>query len=129
MRVEPHHLYDANVFYPERGTLAYSDATLLEGVIAAPMIWVGLSPVLVYNLLLLGGIAASGVGMFVLVRYLTRNAGAAFASAAVFTLLPYRIEHDMHLELQWTMWMPLAYWAVHRAVDEGTWRMGRSPAS
>ena len=22
----------------------------------------------------------------------------------------------MHLELQWTMWMPLTFWAVHRAV-------------
>ena len=62
------HLFDANIFHPETGTLAYSDATLLQGLIGAPLLWVGVSPVLVYNLLLLTGIAGSGVGMFVLAR-------------------------------------------------------------
>ena len=124
LRTDPHHLYDANIFYPERNTLAYSDAMLLEGAIGAPFIWAGVSPVLVYNILLLAGIVSSGVGVFVLVRYLTKNAGAALVSAAIFTLMPYRIEHFMHLELQWAMWMPLAYWALHRAVAEGSRRMG-----
>ena len=60
----------------------------------------------------------------VLVRHLTGNPSAALVSAAVFTLVPYRIEHYMHLELQWTMWMPLAFWAVHRATSERSWRFG-----
>ena len=124
LRTDPRHLYDANMFYPEPRTLAYSDATLLEGVVAAPFIWAGLPPLLVYNVLLLGGIAASGIGMFVLVRHLTGNPSAALVSSAVFTLVPYRIEHIMHLELQWTMWMPLALWAVHRATAERSWRFG-----
>ena len=34
-------LFDANIFYPATGTLAYSDATLFEGVLAAPLIWAG----------------------------------------------------------------------------------------
>ena len=87
---------------------------LLEGAIGAPFIWAGVSPVLVYNILLLAGIVSSGVGVFVLVRYLTKNAGAALVSAAIFTLMPYRIEHFMHLELQWAMWMPLALGAAPR---------------
>src|SRR5262249_24366629 len=69
LRVDPSRLFDANIFYPEPRTLAYSDATLLEGALAAPFLWAGLSPVLIYNLLLLGAIAASGLGMFVLVRH------------------------------------------------------------
>jgi hypothetical protein len=124
LRVDPHHLYDTNIFYPDLNTLAYSDATLLEGAIGAPFIWAGVSPILVYNLLLLAGIASSGVGMFVLVRYLTKNSGAALVSAAIFTLVPYRVEHYMHLELQWTVWMPLAFWALHRAIAEGSRRLG-----
>src|SRR6185295_12012541 len=40
------------------------------------------------------------------------------------TLAPYRIEHFSHLELQWTVWMPLTLWAVHRTFDEGTRRSG-----
>jgi hypothetical protein len=124
LRTDPRHLFDANIFYPETRTLAYSDATLLEGAIAAPMLWAGVAPILVYNLLLLGGIAASGFGMFVLARYLTGSSGAALVSAVVFMLAPYRLEHYMHLELQWSMWIPLAFWAVHRAVDEASWKFG-----
>ena len=124
LRVDPAHLFDANIFYPERRTLAYSDAMLLEGIVAAPLLWSGLSPVLVYNIMLLGGIALSGVAMFVLARHLTGDTGAALVSAAIFTLAPYRVEHYMHLELQWTMWMPLAFWAAHRAVRERSWRWG-----
>jgi hypothetical protein len=110
-------LFDANIFYPHARTLAYSDAMLLEGMIAAPLLWAHLNPVLVYNLMFLGAIVASGAAMFVLVRDLTADIGAALVGAAIFTLAPYRIEHYIHLELQWTMWMPLALWALHRMFD------------
>jgi hypothetical protein len=118
------HLFDGNIFYPNTGTLAYSDATLLEGLLATPWLAAHVNPILVYNVLLLAGIVSSGVGMFVLVRYLTSNIDAALVSAAIFTLAPYRIEHYMHLELQWTVWMPLALWAVHRVFDTGSARFG-----
>jgi hypothetical protein len=121
---DPRHLFDANIFHPHPRTLAYSDATLLEGLVAAPLLWAGTPPVAVYNLLLLGGIFASGLGMFVLARHLTDSAGAALSAAAVFMMVPYRIEHYGHLELQWAMWIPLAFWAVHRTVDEQSWRAG-----
>jgi hypothetical protein len=118
------HLFDGNIFHPHPRTLAFSDATLLEGLLAAPWLWAGANPVLVYNLLLLIGIVTSGVGMFVLVRSLTGNGRAALVSAAIFTLVPYRIEHVMHLELQWTAWMPLTLWAVHRAFNDASLRFG-----
>ena len=109
------HLFDGNIFYPHARTLAYSDATLIQGFLAAPWLGTGANPVLVYNILLLAGIASSGVGMFVLARHLTGSPDAALVSAVVFTLVPYRVEHFMHLELQWTIWMPLALWAVHES--------------
>jgi hypothetical protein len=42
----------------------------------------------------------------------------------VFAFAPYRFEHIMHMELQWTMWMPWAFLALHRALDTGRWRDG-----
>src|SRR5207302_1060757 len=118
------HLFDGNIFYPHARTLAYSDATLLQGALAAPWLLARVNPVLVYNLLLLLGIVSSGLGMFVLVKHLTGNVDAALVSAAIFTLVPYRVEHFMHLELQWTVWMPLALWAVHRLFETGSIRDG-----
>ena len=62
--------------------------------------------------------------MFVLAKYLTSSADAALVAATLFTLAPYRIEHFMHLELQWTAWMPLTFWAVHRTFEGGSIRHG-----
>jgi hypothetical protein len=121
---DPRHLFDANIFYPHLRTLAYSDAVLFEGLLAAPLLWAGVNRVLVYNLIFHAGIISSGAGMFVLVRYLTGDVSAALVSAVVFTLAPYRIEHFIHLELQWTVWMPLTLWALHRTLDEGTFKFG-----
>jgi hypothetical protein len=118
------HLFDGNIFHPHVRTLAYSDATLVEGFLAAPFLWAHANPVLVYNVLLLLGIVSSGIGMFVLVRHLTGNPDAALVSAAIFTLVPYRVEHFMHLELQWTVWMPLTLWAVHRIFEKASLRLG-----
>jgi len=117
LRTDPGHLFDGNIFFPELRTLAYSDATMLQGLLATPFLWGGASQVLVYNILLTIGLLTSGLGMFVLTRYLTRNDDAALVAAAVFTLMPYRIEHLMHLELEWMLWMPLAFWTLHRAFD------------
>ena len=124
LATDPAHLFDANIFYPHLRTLAYSDAMLFEGLIAAPLLWARLNPVLVYNLMFFAAIISSGAGMFVLVRYLTGDIRAALVSAVVFTLAPYRIEHLIHLELQWTVWMPLTLWALHRTFDEGRFDLG-----
>jgi len=122
--LDPQHVFDANIFHPHLRTLAYSDAMLFESLLAAPWLWAQVNPILVYNVLLLAAIVSSGMGMFVLVRHLTGDPDAALVSAVIFTLLPYRIEHFMHLELQWTVWMPLAFWAVHRAIEERSVRFG-----
>jgi hypothetical protein len=117
-------LFDANIFYPERGTLALSDAMLVEGVAGAPLSWAGMGPVLEHNLLLLGAIALSGAAMFALARYLTGSRAAGILAGIVFAFAPYRFEHIMHMELQWTMWMPLAFLALHKTLDTGSWKYG-----
>ena len=38
---DPWHLFDSNIFYPERDTLAYSDHLLVQAVMAAPAAVVG----------------------------------------------------------------------------------------
>ena len=124
LKTAPSQVFNANIFYPAKDTLAFSDATLLEGVLATPLLWLGAPPVLVYNVLLLAGFIGSGVAMFVLARHLTGSLLPALVAAAVFTMLPYRIEHVMHLELQWTMFVPLTWWALHRLVEHGSWRWG-----
>lgn len=115
-------LFDANIFHPAKGTLAYSDATLLQGVLAAPLFWAGVAPSLIYNLLLHAGFVLSGAAIFVLARHLTISIPASLIAVVVFVMLPYRVEHLMHLELQWAAFIPLTFWAVHRTAESGRWR-------
>src|SRR5262249_34758713 len=117
-------LFDANIFFPETGTFALSDAMLVQGVVGAPLVWLRLAPVLVHNLLLLGAMALSGAATFALVFYLTRSRGGALLAGMVFAFAPYRFEHIMHMELQWAIWMPLAFLAMHRTLDTGSWKYG-----
>lgn len=120
----PGHIFDANIFYPERRTLAYSEALLVPGVLSAPIIWLGGGPVLAYNLLFLSGFVFSGVGTFLLVRLLTGRTDAAILSGIFFAFQPYRIDHYPHLQMQMTQFMPLALWALHRAIASGRVRDG-----
>ena len=124
LSTSPLDLFNGNQFYPEEGVLAYSDAMLVEGLIASPMLWAGLPPVLVHNLLLLGAIVASAVGMFVLARHLSGSTGAAVVGAIVFAFAPYRFDHYMHMELQWTIWSPWAFWSLQRTIESGRIRFG-----
>jgi hypothetical protein len=120
----PRALFDANIFYPERLTFTYSDSLIVPALMAAPPLWLGVHPVVVYNVLLLAGFVLSGVTTFLLVRALTGRVDAAIVSGAIFALYPYRYEHYSHLELQMTMWMPLALWSLHRTIAHGRLRDG-----
>ena len=116
----PAHLFDANIFHPTRGTLAFSDAMLLVSALGAPAIWLGVNAPLVHNMLIGAALISSMWFAFLLVRDLTRSAGAAWIAAIIFGFAPFRVAHFGHLELQWVMFMPLALWLLHRFVTTPT---------
>lgn len=114
-------LTDANIFHPELRTLAYTDAVLLQGFIATPFIRAGASPVLVYNLIILGSILCSGLAMYVLARRLTGSPAGALVAGTIFAFVTFRFDHYHHLELQATVFMPLALWFLDRACERQRW--------
>lgn len=114
------HLFDANIFYPERNTLAFSDAMLLPGLLGAPFIWAGVHPVVVHNALLIASFVSAGCGAALLVRHFTPRAGAQLVAGAIFAFAPYRISHLGHLELLWTAFLPLSLLALYRTLESPT---------
>jgi hypothetical protein len=121
---DPLHLFDGNMFHPERLTLTYSDPVLVPAIMSAPFFWLGGHPLTVYNLLFLSGFAFSGVTTYYLVRALTGRRDAGAVAGIIFALYPYRFEHYSHLELQMTMWMPVTLWGLHRTIANGRVRDG-----
>jgi hypothetical protein len=120
----PLDLLDANIFYPTTGTLTYSDPTLLESALTAPLFWLGVSPVLIYNLLVLASFPAAALGLYWLARQLGCPPAAALVGAVIYAFVPYRFEHYFHLELLWAAWIPSSLAALHQLVRDPGWRHG-----
>jgi uncharacterized membrane-anchored protein YitT (DUF2179 family) len=119
MPFAPAHLFDANIFHPERRTLAYSETLIAPALLGAPLLWLGAGPVQVYNLLFLAGFAFSGLTMAWLVFELTGRTSAALVGGAIFAFLPWRFDHYSHFQLLQTQWMPLALLGLHRTLTRG----------
>ena len=119
---DPLRLFDANIFYPERYTLAYSDHLIVQSVMGAPLTWAGFSPVLVHNVVLIAGYALTGwTTAFVVARW-TANRPAGLLSGSLvafsaFTLTRLPQIQDLHLEF-----FPLVLLALDRLLTNGRLR-------
>ncbi len=120
----PFNIFNGNQFYPEPRTLTFSDPVLTPALLFAPLHAIGLHRLVAYNIVFLSGGVFSGVSIYYLARALTGRRDAAWIAAAIFAMYPYRVEHFAHLELQMTMWMPVALWGLHRTLASGRMRDG-----
>lgn len=113
----PGSLFDGNIFHPAPDVLLFSDAIVLPAFAGAPWIRLGVPPLLVYDALVMASFVTAGLAMYLFARDVSGSRAGGLVAAVIFTGAPYRIEHLYHLELLWTCWMPLALWAVHRALQ------------
>jgi hypothetical protein len=110
----PLHLFNANIFYPEPNTLAYSEALLVQSAMGAPLAWAGASPVLTYNVLLIAGFALTGWAMcLALVRW-TGDWWAGLAGGIVFGFNAHTLTRMPHLQAQHVEFLPFALLAFDR---------------
>jgi hypothetical protein len=118
-----HHLpfvgswWDGLSFYPEHGSLAFSDHRVGLEFISGPVQWLGGGPVLAYNVTFVACFVLSALAAYALTWTLTRSHIAATVSGVVFGFNPYRMAHLAHLELQAAFCLPLALMALHRYID------------
>jgi hypothetical protein len=118
---DPAHLFDANIFHPEALTLTLSDPMILTAILSAPLLALGVSPLVAYNLVFLMAFWLSGFATYLLVERLTGSARAAFIAGLIYACASFRFDHYSHLELQMTCWTPLALLALHRFLTTGRW--------
>ena len=112
----PGQLFNGNIFYPEKATLAYSDAILLPAIVVSPLHSLGVDPIVAYNLVLIAAFTLNGVAAYSLVRYLTGSMAAGLLGGAIFAFSPHRFDHFDHLEMQFAFWIPWAVLAWHKAI-------------
>jgi hypothetical protein len=107
--VDPLKLFDANIFYPYRATLAYSEHLLGIAVPFAPIQWMSGNPILTHNLAVLASFALSGFGTYLLVRYLTGSRSAGLVAGVAFAFASYRMAGVSQLQNLTSQWLPFTF--------------------
>ena len=108
---DPLGVFDANMFYPHEQAFAYTEPLLIPGVMGAPVHWLGSSPLLTYNVLLLLGMTLTGLAMYVLVVKWTGDHWSGLLAGALFTFGTPMLTRLPHLQAQHFYWLPLALMA------------------
>src|SRR3954454_2659141 len=103
----PAHIYDANIFYPAKSPLAYSENLFGIALFALPFYVFGFTPLAVYNIALLLGFAFCGYGAFVLGRVLTRSTAGGLVAGILYAFVNFRVDHLAHIQFVWGGWMPM----------------------
>ncbi|MFN3476544.1 MAG: hypothetical protein ACK4Z6_03185 [Candidatus Methylomirabilales bacterium] len=104
----PLELFNANIFYPAKNTLALSEHMIGNLPIFAPLMFLTQNPILAANGVVFASFVLSGVAMFALVRYWTGNFLASFIAGFIYAFAPPRFGQLAHWQLLSVQWAPFA---------------------
>jgi hypothetical protein len=116
---QPWRLFEAPIFYPEAHTLAYSEHMVVPSLMGAPLIWAGVSSVLVQNLLIMLGLAVSGWAMFLLISSWTGSMTAGLVAGLAYGFNAHVLARFVHLQAQHVEFFPAVLYALDRVLDHG----------
>jgi hypothetical protein len=116
---DPQRLFDAGIFYPEKRTLAYSEPLLVQGTLAIPILELGGSPVLAYNLVLLAGFALTGWATALLALRATGSLAAAVVAGSIAAFNAQSLVRLPHIQAQHLEFLLLALFALDRLLEHG----------
>jgi hypothetical protein len=113
--------YNANIYAPEKTSLAYSDTLLGVAIPTLPLRWIGMNPIGVLNVTLIVGFAASAAAAYLFARYLTGSRLAGAVAGAAYAFGPFGALAARHVHVAVRPGVPLAaaaaWWLAERAGD------------
>jgi PA14 domain-containing protein len=116
---QPLSIFDANIFYPNRDSLAYSENLIGSAFFAAPVLWLTGNPVLAVNVVSLLSCVLCGLGAYVLGRRVGLSVAAAVLTGLVFAFSPPRFFRFSQLHLTAVQWIPFALASLHSYLEGG----------
>ena len=116
----PLRVYDANIFYPHRDTLAFSEANLGAGALGVPVWLATRNPYTTHNVVFLASFVIAFAGTYYLTRYLSSSRPAASLAGVLFAFCPFMFARTAHVQLLFIGMLPWCMLAFHRLVDGPT---------
>ena len=111
---DPRHLFDTNMFYPAKNTLALSENMLGNQLIFGPLYAATKNSIWASNCVILISFWLCGVCMYLLVKYLTGSPWPAAIAGFVFAFAPVRLSQMGHMQLMSMEWMPMSVLFLYR---------------
>ncbi len=118
----PLHLFQANIFYPAKDALAFSEPLIVPGLLGAPFAWLGGSPVLVFNLMVIAGFALTAFAGYVLMLAWTGDRAAALLMGSTFAFNTHTLTRLAHVQGLHIYGLPLALLTTDRLITAGRTR-------
>jgi hypothetical protein len=118
---DPAHLFDAPIFHPASHALAFSEHMVVPSLMGAPLIWIGVSPIAVYNVLVIAGFALSGWAMSMVMTRWTGSRHAGLVAGALFAFNAHLLTRLPHLQALHVQFLPLTLLALDLVLDGGGW--------
>jgi hypothetical protein len=118
LRTDPRDLFDGNIFWPERQTLAYSDPVIMPAMFALPVRALGGSPVLAFNVSMLIGLALTGWAAWFVAWRWTGSAAAALTAGALAAFNVHLVTRLPHIVAAHSWTLPLTYYFADRVATE-----------
>jgi len=114
---DPARLFAGNIFQPDAHALAYSEPLIVPALAGAPVRWLGGSAVLTFNLLLIGGLAATAfAGWFVIDRW-TGSWWAGIVGGSLLAFNTHLLTRLPHLQAAHAWGLPLAVYYSDRLLN------------
>ncbi len=111
-----------NIFHPAPYAIGHSELLVAQAVQGAPVFAATGNLILTYNLLFLSSFILSALGVFLLVRSLTRDATAGFVAGLLYGFALYRVAQGPHLQVLSSQWFPFVLWGLHEWWERGRLR-------
>ena len=116
---QPLSIFDANIYYPNPNTLAYSENLIGTALTVAPLLWAGVDPVLAMNLAAMMTCLLCGLGTYLLARRVGVSSAAAILAGIVFAFAPPRFMRMGQIHITAVQWIPFSLAYLHSYFDGG----------
>jgi len=118
----PTAFWQGNIFQPGEQALRFSEPLVVPALIGAPVLWLGGSPVMMFNLLLITGLAGTALaGWWVVTRW-TGSPRAGLVAGTLLAFNPHLLTRLPHLQAAHAWGLILAcYFADQALRGRGRW--------
>jgi len=118
----PSAFWQGNIFQPGEQALLFSEPLVVPAIVGAPVLWLDGSPVLMFNLLLIAGLAATGLAAWWVVTRWTGSSRAGLVAGTLFACNPHLLTRLPHLQAAHAWGLILSCYFADQAIRRrGPW--------